>query len=103
MTTEARGPAAIFDDDLCWTAVSAESVCPVCAARSGCGVAPFEGGIAVSCRYRPSAAPMTEGAWLHRLSAADVVALQAAAVGAVRPGRLGPAAPPPPYASPVQG
>jgi hypothetical protein len=73
MTLNERGPTATIDDDLRWSAASPEHACPVCGARSGCGVAPFQGGVAVDCRWTASATPMTEGGWLHRLSAADVV------------------------------
>jgi hypothetical protein len=72
MTLHERGPVTAMDDDLGWSAVSAETPCPVCGGRSGCGVAPFRGGTAVDCRWTVSSWPMSEGGWLHRLSAADV-------------------------------
>jgi hypothetical protein len=61
-----------MDDDLGWSAVSAEQACPVCGSRTGCGTAPFRGGVAIACRWTVSSTPMSDGGWLHRLSAAEV-------------------------------
>jgi hypothetical protein len=63
------GRGGVMDDDLLWTAVSHDVACPVCAASTGCGVAPFRGGVAVDCCNVVSAWPMSGGGWLHRLPA----------------------------------
>jgi hypothetical protein len=61
-----KRPGPTIDDDLRWTAVSAERPCPICGATTGrCGVAPEEG--AVVCQHVPSEHPLEGGGWLHQL------------------------------------
>ena len=67
-----HSPAAMIDDDLQWVAVSIEHPCPICAAIDGCGVALCPECTAVNCLRIVSDFPMTDGGWLHRLSAVDV-------------------------------
>jgi hypothetical protein len=63
--------AATGDDDLRWTATAVGQGCPVCAGTAGCGVASFQGGVAVDCSRSVSARPMAHGGWLYWLAPAD--------------------------------
>lgn len=62
-------PATTIDDDLQWVAVSIEHPCPICESIDGCGVAPCPDCTVVNCLQVVSDFPMTDGGWLHRLSA----------------------------------
>jgi hypothetical protein len=53
------------DDD--WNDVSEHQPCPICGGESACSRRVDEA--FVSCAHRPSEWPLTNGAWLHRVTA----------------------------------